>query len=183
MPRRAPVTGVAPGPGVPVPPRVRVEHPRELSGRSPAPIAPAGEPCLGAADEALAPRVTERHAVKAARDRREIGPASRDMGPDHVGHPPPVGDTAPRSRLPRSSRGGLGGVSAGPSDLSPASSHGVADGASQRPSFPRMAEIPAARVGRSTKDFHIARAPRLIRAVLRMGVMSRWGDCACFIHG
>ena len=74
-------------------------------------------------------------------------------------------------------------VSAGPGDLSPASSHGVADGASRRPSFPRMAEVPAARIGRGTKGFHIARAPHLIRVVLRMGVALRWGDCACLIHG
>jgi len=75
---------------------------------------------------------------------------------------------APACRYPWRSRWhAMTSVSAGPSDLSPASSHGVADGASQRPSFPRMAEVPAARVGRGTKDFHIARAPRPIRAVLR----------------
>ena len=51
------LTGVAPGPGVPVPPRARAGHPRELAGRSPAPVATAGEPCLGAADEAPTPRV------------------------------------------------------------------------------------------------------------------------------
>ena len=32
-------------------------HPREPAGRSPAPIATAGEPCLGAADEAPTPHV------------------------------------------------------------------------------------------------------------------------------
>ena len=160
VPRRAPMTEVAPGPGVPVPPQVRVEHPRELAGRSPAPIAPAGELCLGAAEEALAPRVAgaaplprhrpgqavrladpdpprpamaaapvrargravalaqplaraeqrrvcrprvgrgrdrpaRRHAVEAARDRRETGPASRGAGPGRVGHPLLVGGVGP----------------------------------------------------------------------------------------
>ena len=54
---RAPIIEVAPDPDVPVPPQVRVEHSHELVDRSPAPIAPVGEPCLGAADEAPAPRI------------------------------------------------------------------------------------------------------------------------------
>lgn len=113
------------------------------------------------------------------------GPTSRARVPDacvgEVRLPP---GEAPACRYPWRSRWhAMTSVSAGPGDLSPASSHGVADGASRRPSLPRMAEVPAARVGRGTKDFHIARAPRPIRAVLRMGVVSRWGDCACLMHG
>ena len=62
-------------------------------------------------------------------------------------------------------------VSAGPSESSSASSQGVAEGASQRSLSPRMVEVLAARIGRGAKDFHIARVPRLIRTVLRMGVV------------
>lgn len=67
-------------------------------------------------------------------------------------------------------------VSAGPSEPSSASSQGVADGASHRPLSPRMVEVLAARIGRGAKDFHIARAPRLIRAVLRMGAVFTCGN-------
>ena len=115
-----------------------------------------------------------------SRDPR-LGHASRTYASRKSASP---SSEAPACRYPWRSRWhAMTSVSAGPSDFSPASSHGVADGASQRPSFPRMVEVPAARIGRGTKDFHIARAPRLIRAVLRMGVVLRWGDYTCFMHG